>query len=81
MNIQINPVEITKTITSIKIEVPFILLNQQCIVRVLCYDNNHELVDKREFEMNQPYYSIWRDDRDLVNYVCEKYNFSPINIQ
>lgn len=78
--IQIEPVNISLVITSIKIEVPFLLLNVKCYVKVLCYNANNQLIHTYEFELNKPDYDSWLSDDDLINYVCQKYNFSLINI-
>ena len=79
-SIQIQSTEITQTITSIKIDIPFIILNTKCVVRVLCYDSSNSLINTYQFELIQPDYDTWLHDNDLINYVCQKYNFSLSNI-
>lgn len=74
-SLNIQSKEIIKTITSIKIDVPFIL-NNRCAVRVLCFDENMKLIETYEFELTKPDYDDWLRDEDLINYVCDKYNFS-----
>lgn len=76
--IQIQPTEISKTISSFKIDVPFIILMTQCFVRVLCFDADNKLIHTYEFLLEKPDYDIWQKDEDLVNYVCQKYNFQII---
>jgi hypothetical protein len=74
--INIQQADITKEVTKIKIDVPFILLNKKCFVRVLCYDSNNEFVHKYEFELTGEDYLLWQSDEWLINYVCNKYNFN-----
>ena len=79
MDIEIQPKELSLEITSIKIDVPVIVLNERAIIRVLMYDVNKQLVKSDTFEMIQPEYgSLWLMDNDLVNYVCQKYNFTRL---
>lgn len=73
--ISIEPVEITKTIASIKIDVPYIILNTKCYVKVLCFDELNKLINTYEFELEKPDYNTWLDDDDLIDYVCQKYGF------
>lgn len=65
--------------TRIKIDVSFILLNDRCDVRVLCFDDNMKLIDTCEFELTKPDYDSWIKDEDLINYVCNKFNFLLYN--
>lgn len=78
--IEINTSNITQQINKIKIDVPFIVLNSSCIVRVLCYDNNFNLIKTYEFELSGEDYTNWNTDGWLINYVLNKYNFSLNNI-
>ena len=78
--IQIQPTEITKTVHSIQVSVPFIVLNSQCFVKVLCHDENDKLIHTYDFMLEKPDYDIWQKDEDLIDYVCQKYNFSRIDI-
>lgn len=75
MNIQIEPNELILEITNIKIDVPVIILNERAVVRVLMFDGDNQLVKTDSFELIQPDYDLWLADDDLINYVCEKYNF------
>ena len=74
--IQIQPKEITLNIKSIKVEVPYLLLNVMAMVRVQCFDENNNLLVIHNFELVDDEYQLWKDDQDLINYVCEKYGFS-----
>ncbi len=73
--ITIQPKEVIQTISKIKIDIPLIMLNDKCYVRVLCYDNAMTLIKTYDFELAKPDYNLWLKDEDLVTYVCEKYNF------
>lgn len=77
--ISIEPVDITKTIKSFKIDVPYIILNTKCFVRVLCFDSENKLINTYEFELEKPDYNSWLSDDDLIDYVCNKYGFTLIN--
>jgi hypothetical protein len=48
-------------------------LNTLAIIRVQCFDENNVLLIN--FELVGDEYQLWKDDQDLINYVCEKYNF------
>ena len=74
--IEIEPKEITLNIKKIKIEVPYLLFNVMAMVRVQCFDENNNLLVIHNFELMGEDYQLWKDDQDLINYVCEKYNFS-----
>ena len=78
--IEIVPTNLTKEISKIKIDVPLIMLNTRCFVKVLCFDANDKLIHTYDFMLEKPDYDIWLRDEDLVNYVCQKYNFSRIDI-
>jgi hypothetical protein len=79
-NIQIEPCQIAKNIKSFKIDVPYIVINKLAIIRVQCFDENNLLVITYDFELVDEEYQLWKDDKDLINYVCEKYNFVLENI-
>ena len=74
--IQVEPKEISLSIKSIKIEIPYLLLNVMAMVRVQCFDENNNLLGIHNFELMCEDYQLWKDDQDLINYVCEKYDFS-----
>ena len=76
--IEIVPTNLTKEISKIKIDVPLIMLNTRCFIKVLCYDENDKLIHTYDFILEKPDYDIWLRDEDLVNYVCQKYNFQII---
>ena len=67
---------IIKTVHKIKIDVPYLILNTKCMVRVLCYDENEEFIHKYEFELVDDDYLQWQTDEWLVNYVKQKYFFN-----
>ena len=71
--IQVEPKEISLSIKSIKIEVPYLLLNVMAMVRVQCFDENNKLLVVYNFELVEEEYQLWKDDLDLINYVCLKY--------
>lgn len=79
--INIQQATITKEITKIKIDIPFIILREKCFVRVLCYNNDNELIHKYEFELMGNDYLQWQTDEWLINYVCQKYFFNVNNIE
>ena len=74
-NIKIEPCQITKTITSFKIDILYIILNTLAKVRVHCFDEDNLLLICYEFELKGDEYQLWKEDQDLINYVCEKYDF------
>ena len=74
-NIKIVSCQITKTITSFKIDILYIILNTLAKIRVQCFDENNILLVSYEFELKGDDYQLWKDDKDLIDYVCEKYNF------
>ena len=74
-NIRIQPHQITQNIKSFRIDVPHIILNESAIVKVRCFDENGILLITYDFELKDDEYQSWKDDQDLINYVCEKYNF------
>jgi hypothetical protein len=80
-SINIQPAYINQIITRIKIDIPLIILNEKCAVRVLCYDSDNNLIKTHEFELVKPDYDEWLRDIDLIDYVCEKYNFTLIDIE
>jgi len=67
---------IIKTVHKIKIDIPYLILNAKCMVRVLCYDENEEFIHKYEFELVDDDYLQWQTDEWLVNYVKQKYFFN-----
>ena len=73
--VQIQPKEITLNIKSIRVEVPYLLLNVMAMVRVQCFDENNNLLITHNFELVDDEYKSWKDDADLIQYVCDKYNF------
>ncbi len=77
--IEIDPTNITKEIVKFKIDVPLIMLNIRCLVKVLCYDSNDKLIHTYEFMLEKPDYDLWLRDEDLINYVCQKYGFIHVN--
>jgi hypothetical protein len=79
-SIQIEPSSFTRIISNIKIEVSYIIINTIAVIRVLCFDDEMNLIDTRQFEMTQPDYQLWQKDEDLIQYVLDKYNFSLYGI-
>jgi hypothetical protein len=73
--VQIQPKEITLNIKSIRVEVPYLLLNVMAMVRVQCFDENNNLLITHNFELVGDDYQLWKDDTDLIDYVCDKYGF------
>ena len=73
--IQVEPKEISLSIKSIKIEIPYLLLNVMAMVRVQCFDENNNLLVIYNFELVDDDYQLWKDDTDLIDYVCDKYGF------
>ena len=77
--IHIQPKEITLNIKSIKVEVPYLLLNVMAMVRVQCFDEHNNLLITHNFELVDDDYQLWKDDLDLIEYVCDKYGFDIEN--
>ena len=74
-NIKIESCQITKTITSFKIDILYIILNTLAKIRVQCFDEDNLLLVTHEFELKGDEYQLWKDDKDLIDYVCLKYGF------
>jgi hypothetical protein len=75
MNINIQPKEISLNITSIKIDIIKVILNELAIIKIYCFDINDRHIITYDLELIDEEYMLWKDDQDLINYVCEKYNF------
>jgi hypothetical protein len=41
----------------------------------VCFDINDRHIITYDLELIDEEYMLWKDDQDLINYVCEKYNF------
>jgi hypothetical protein len=76
--INVAPLQIVQTVVKFKIDIPFIVLNEKAVIKVLCYDIDSNLLTTYSFELIQPDYGIWLKDEDLINYVCNKYNFTSV---
>lgn len=77
--IQIQEKQIIKTVTSISVEVPYLILNTKALVRVTMYDISGNSVNQETFELIKPEYDTWLQDDTLVNYVCQKYELQLAN--
>ncbi len=74
--ININQSQITQYIKKIKINVIHIELNVTATIQTLCYDENGVLLVAYAFELIGDEYLAWQNDNWLINYVCQKYNFT-----
>ena len=73
--INIEPKEITISATKMKIDVVSLELRNYAIIRVSLVDNNCIKVQTNEFILIGEDYQAWQNDDDLVNIICEKYNY------
>ena len=61
--------------TKIKIDVVSLELRNYAIIRVSLVDDNCIKVQTNEFILIGEDYQAWQNDDDLVNIICEKYNY------
>jgi len=73
--INIEPKEIIISATKMKIDVVSLELRNYAILRVSLVDNNCIKVQTNEFILIGEDYQAWQNDDDLVNIICEKYNY------
>ena len=73
--INIEPKEITISATKMKIDVVSLELRNYAIIRVSLVDDNCIKVQTNEFILIGEDYQAWQNDDDLVNIICEKYNY------
>ena len=73
--INIEPKEITISATKMKIDVVSLELRNYAIIRVSLVDDNCIKVQTIEFILIGEDYQAWQNDDDLVNIICEKYNY------
>ena len=73
--INIEPKEITISATKMKIDVVSLELRNYAIIRVSLVDNNCIKVQTNEFILIGEDYQAWQNDNDLVNIICDKYNY------
>ena len=73
--INIEPKEITISATKMNIDVVSLELRNYAIIRVSLVDDNCIKVQTNEFILIGEDYQAWQNDDDLVNIICEKYNY------
>jgi hypothetical protein len=73
--INIEPKEITISATKMKIDVVSLELRNYAIIRVSLVDDNCIKVQTNEFILIGEDYQAWQNDDDLVNIICDKYNY------
>ena len=78
--INIQPNEFIQTATKIDINVIYIELNNYAVIGVKLFDCNSKLLDSHEIYLEGTDYNNWNNDDYLINYVCEKFNLSLLNI-
>lgn len=79
--ININETEIIQYIRKIKINVLHIELNVKATIQTLCYNIDGLLLTAYVFELSGEDYQNWQNDSWLINYVCNKYNFTISNTE
>ncbi len=79
IQVQINNKEIVtrKTITSMRVSVQSLELNQGCILRVLLLTDDGDVVDIHHLDMRGDDYKLWGiDDNYCVRYAAQKLGVS-----
>jgi hypothetical protein len=73
--INIEPKEIITSATKMKIDVVSLDLHNSAILRITLLDSNLKIVQTNMLILSGEDYEAWQNDDDLVNIICEKYNY------
>jgi hypothetical protein len=73
--INIEPKEIITSATKMKIDVVSLDLHNSAILRITLLDSNLKIVQTNMLILSGEDYDAWQTDDNLVNLICEKYNY------
>ncbi|MFY7883273.1 MAG: hypothetical protein ACOVOV_00360 [Dolichospermum sp.] len=73
--INIEPKEIITSATKMKIDVVSLDLHNSAILRITLLDSNLKIVQTNMLILSGEDYEAWQTDDNLVNLICEKYNY------
>ena len=76
--INIQPKDITQTVSKILIKVSNIELNSYAIIKVQTYDSSEKMITCESFILSGTEYDMWSTDNYLIEYVCNKYGYSIV---
>jgi hypothetical protein len=74
--INIQPKDITQTVSKILIKVSNLELNSYAIIKVQTYDSSEKMITSESFVLSGTEYDMWSTDNYLIEYVCNKYNYT-----
>ena len=74
--INIQPKDITQTVSKILIKVSNLELNSYAIIKVQTYDSSEKMITSESFVMSGVDYDNWTTDNYLIDYVCNKYDYA-----
>lgn len=74
--ISIQPKDITQTVNKILIKVIHIELNSYAIIKVQTYDSDEKMITCEQLILSGQDYDNWTTDDYLIQYVCNKYNYT-----
>ena len=74
--INIQPKDITQTVSKILIKVSNLELNSYAIIKVQTYDSSEKMITSESFVLSGTEYDMWSPDNYLIEYVCNKYNYT-----
>ena len=74
--INIQPKDITQTVSKILIKVSNLELNSYAIIKVQTYDSSEKMITSESFVLSD--YDNWTTDNYLIDYVCNKYGYSIV---
>ena len=74
--INIQPKDITQTVSKILIKVSNLELNSYAIIKVQTFDSNDGMITHEQFILSGLDYDNWTNDNFLIEYVCNKYNYT-----
>jgi len=77
--ISVEPTDLTQVISKITINILHLELKTNATVQVLSYTDDNKLINSDVFELILPEYASWTNDEWLVEYVCQKYNYTLQN--
>jgi len=76
--INIQPKDITQTVSKILIKVSNLELNSYAIIKVQTYDSSEKMITSESFVLSGLDYDNWTTDNYLIDYVCNKYGYSIV---
>ena len=74
--INIQPKDITQTVSKILIKVSNLELNSYAIIKVQTFNTNDSNITCESFILSGTEYDMWLTDNYLIDYVCNKYDYA-----